>query len=155
MRLTWQFNGNATGMTSLSWFVTSLVAIGTLQYVIGKLNFLTIHCFLKVVALYFGCQLDAPYGFPGDHQQNAAMFQCYVHFFFYNVFSIPVSLLYSVGNKTYYYYCNKINKLLIAYNVPITQTYQWNIVSMKQWRLYSVMCQLGYNTSNAFIKVRV
>ena len=32
--------------------------------------------------LFFGCQLDEPYGFPGDQQQNAAMFQCYVHFFY-------------------------------------------------------------------------
>ena len=30
----------------------------------------------------FGCQLYEPYGFPGDHQQNAAMFQCYVHFLY-------------------------------------------------------------------------
>ena len=30
----------------------------------------------------FGCQLDEPYGFPGDHQQNATMFQCYVHFLY-------------------------------------------------------------------------
>ena len=26
-----------------------------------------------------GCQLDEPYSFPGDHQQNAAMLQCHVH----------------------------------------------------------------------------
>ena len=25
------------------------------------------------------CQLDEPYGFPDDHQQNAAMFQCHVN----------------------------------------------------------------------------
>ena len=34
----------------------------------------------------FGCQLDEPHGFPGDHQQNAAMFQCYVHFFVFTKF---------------------------------------------------------------------
>ena len=36
--------------------------------------------FLKRCSL--GCQLDEPYGFPSDHQQNAAMFQCYVHFLY-------------------------------------------------------------------------
>ena len=32
-----------------------------------------------IMSHVFGCQLDEPYGFPGDHQQNAAMFQCYVY----------------------------------------------------------------------------
>ena len=26
------------------------------------------------LGMYFGCQLDGPYGFPGDHQSDAAMF---------------------------------------------------------------------------------
>ena len=53
----------------------------------------------------FGCQLDEPYGFLGDNQQNVAMFQCHVHSFcIYKVFSVPVSLLYYIGNKTYYDY---------------------------------------------------
>ena len=46
----------------------------------------------------FGCQLDEPYGFPDDHQQNAAMFQCHVNIGIHNFFSITASLLYSVGN---------------------------------------------------------
>ena len=52
---------------------------------------------------HFGCQLDEPscYSFPGDHQKNAAMLCA---FLVYKVFSVPVALLYFVGNKTYYYY---------------------------------------------------
>ena len=34
----------------------------------------------------FGCQLDEPYGFPDDHQQNAAMFQCHVNTGIYKMF---------------------------------------------------------------------
>ena len=43
-----------------------------------------------------GCQFDEPYGFPGDHQQNAAMLlsnYCYLQ-----IVNFPVSLFYSVGN---------------------------------------------------------
>ena len=29
--------------------------------------------------IFNGCQLDKLYGFPGDHKQNAAIVQCYVH----------------------------------------------------------------------------
>ena len=60
----------------------------------------------RVINIYngLGCQLDEPYGFPDDHEQNAAMFQCHVNTGIYKIFYIPVPLLYSVGNKTYYYY---------------------------------------------------
>ena len=52
----------------------------------------------------FSCQLDEPYGFSGDHLQNAAMLQCASQYL-QNI-SVTVSLLYSVGNKTYNYcYC--------------------------------------------------
>ena len=52
----------------------------------------------------FSCQLDNPYGFSGDHLQNAAMFQCVSRYI--QSISVTVSLLYYVGNKTYnYFYC--------------------------------------------------
>ena len=52
----------------------------------------------------FSCQLGEPYGFSGDHLQNAAMLQC-VSWYLQNI-SVTVSLLYSVGNETYSYcYC--------------------------------------------------
>ena len=31
------------------------------------------------VMLFFGCQVEETYGFPNDHKQNAAMFQCDVN----------------------------------------------------------------------------
>ena len=37
---------------------------------------------------------------PGDHQPNAAKFQFMCISCIYKVFSVPVSLMYSVGNKT-------------------------------------------------------
>ena len=40
----------------------------------------------------FDCQLDEPYGFPGEHQPNAAPIQCQVHSGIYNVFSVPISV---------------------------------------------------------------
>ena len=56
--------------------------------------------------VYFGCQLDKPYGFPDDQQQNASIFQCHVNtgidkMFFYSCITVA-----SVGNKTYYCYHN-------------------------------------------------
>ena len=52
----------------------------------------------------FSCQLDEPYGFSGDHLQTAAMLQCVSRYL--QSISVTVSLLYSVGNKTYSYcYC--------------------------------------------------
>ena len=52
----------------------------------------------------FSCQLDEPYGVSGDHLQNAAMLQCASQYL--QSISVTVSLLYSVGNKTYSYcYC--------------------------------------------------
>ena len=51
----------------------------------------------------FSCQLDEPYGFSGDHLQNAAMFQC-AYQYLQNI-SVTVSLLYSVVNITYNYCC--------------------------------------------------
>ena len=35
---------------------------------------------------WLGCQLGEPYGFPDDHQQNAAMFQCHVNTGIYKMF---------------------------------------------------------------------
>ena len=50
------------------------------------------------------CQLDDPYGFSGDHLQNAAILQCASQYL--QSISVTVSLLYSVENKTYNYcYC--------------------------------------------------
>ena len=60
----------------------------------------------------FGCQLDEPYDFPSDHEQTAAMFQCHVHSCIYNMFSVPVPMLYSVENKTYYYILLSLSGLL-------------------------------------------
>ena len=52
----------------------------------------------------FSSQLDEPYGFFGDHLQNAAMLQCASQYL--QSISVTVSLLYSVGNETYNYsYC--------------------------------------------------
>ena len=51
-----------------------------------------------------GYQLDEPYGFPGDHQQNAECFNVMSISSIYKVFSVPVSLLYFVENKVYYYF---------------------------------------------------
>ena len=34
----------------------------------------------------FGCQLDEPYVFPDNHQQNAAIFQCHVNTGIYEMF---------------------------------------------------------------------
>ena len=52
----------------------------------------------------FSCQFDEPYGFSGDHLQNAAMLQCVSRYL--QRISVTVSLLYSIGNKTYSYcYC--------------------------------------------------
>ena len=39
-----------------------------------------------ICCMFFGCQLDEPYGFPDDHQQNAAMFQCHVNTGIYKMF---------------------------------------------------------------------
>ena len=62
---------------------------------------------MPLIQTIFGCQLDEPYGFHacGDHQQNATILQCHVHSCIYKVFSAPVSLWYSVRNKTYYSIC--------------------------------------------------
>ena len=49
-------------------------------------------------------QLDKPYGFPDDHQQMQLCFNVMWILVFTKCFSVPVSLLYSVGNKTYNYY---------------------------------------------------
>ena len=52
----------------------------------------------------FSCQLDEPFGFSGEHLQNAAMLQCASRYL--QSISAIVSLLYSVGNKTSNYcYC--------------------------------------------------
>ena len=45
----------------------------------------------------FSCQLDEPYGFSGDHLQNAAMLQCTSRYL--QSISVTVSLLYSVEKK--------------------------------------------------------
>ena len=37
----------------------------------------------SLVQVMEGCLPDEPYGFPGDQQQNAALFQCYVHFLYF------------------------------------------------------------------------
>ena len=50
----------------------------------------------------FGCQLDQPYGFPGDHQPKAEMPWCTYWYLPWSF--VIVLLLCSVGNKTYYYY---------------------------------------------------
>ena len=56
----------------------------------------------------FGCQLDEPCGFSGDHWQMQKMFQC-DYGYLQRVFFFPgiVPLLHSVGNKTYYYYYHR------------------------------------------------
>ena len=41
------------------------------------------------------CQLDEPYSFPGDHLQNAAMFQCYYYYYYYYCYYY-----------CYYYWCD-------------------------------------------------
>ena len=41
-------------------------------------NLSTMTCITQSLHV-IGCQLNESYGFPGDHQQNAAMFQYYVH----------------------------------------------------------------------------
>ena len=58
------------------------------------------------------CQLDELYGFPGDHQQNAAMFQCYVHFLY----------LQSVFCSCIVVVCRKWNSLL--YDLHFTHILQ-------------------------------
>ena len=55
------------------------------MYNLGSLNVTTEH-YLGILSLsivrslnlvmYFGCQLDEPYGFPGDHQPDATMLYC-------------------------------------------------------------------------------
>ena len=52
----------------------------------------------------FALRNNQPYSFPGNNQQNEAMLQCHVNSCTNIFFSVPVSLLYSVKNKTYYYY---------------------------------------------------
>ena len=65
----------------------------TYTVVILKMNFNSIFMvaigkFLILMMVYLkyniniGCQLDEPNGFNGDHHQNVAMFQCYVHFLY-------------------------------------------------------------------------
>ena len=71
--------------------------------------------------LHFVCQLDEPYGFPpGDQQQNAAIHQCYVHFLYLQSVSVPVSLLYSAGNNSYYYCYYMIYSVLLLFHVKIS-----------------------------------
>ena len=87
---------------------------------------------LKVISLnlvmYFGCQIDEPYGIPGEHQPDATM-----PYWYLPRISVIVFLLCAVGNKTsfssssssssssyyyyyyYYYYFTLYNKRNLEY----------------------------------------
>ena len=82
--------------------INSYTVWGVLMNMTRKAGPLPLHTFFHSLHV-FGCQFDEPCGFPGDHRQNAAMFQYHVHTAIYQAFYDLISLLYYVGNKSYYY----------------------------------------------------
>ena len=71
----------------------------------------------------FGCQLDEPYGFPGDHQPDATMLWC--TYWYLPWISVIVLSLCSVGNKTYYYYYSSHTDELLSHSDDIVVSYGW------------------------------
>ena len=88
------------------------------------------------LVMYFGCQLDEPYGFPGDHQMDATMLLC-THWYLPWI-SVIVLLLCSIGNKTYYYYNLLVFDIMLLYTDQRTYVTLWNVQPgvAKLWRTF-------------------
>ena len=69
----------------------------------------------------FGCQIDEPYSFPADQQPDATMLKC--TYWYLPWIYLIVSLLCSVGNKTYYHYYYSV-----VTDLPLTATCKDNTV---------------------------
>ena len=99
-RADWHFEWHAIPMLTHQFVTMMTSSNGNIFRVTGHLR-----------GEFTGLQLGELYCFSGNHQQNTAMIQCYMHSLYLQSVSAPVSLLYSFGNKTY---CNSYYDSIMA-----------------------------------------